>query len=160
MGQTTTILSMTLVSPDLDVAAPSGATQLRESMMALARQLRRHRSDSDLTPSQLQILGDVQRAGVIVPGELAARQSVRVQSLTGGLNSLEERGLIVRRTDTEDRRRQLIEITPTAEELLRRDRAERDMWLEQAMHANLTELERGVLALAAPILAKLAHSDT
>ena len=151
---------MTLVSPELDVAAPSGATQLRESMMALARQLRRHRSDSDLTPSQLQILGDVQRAGVIVPGELAARQSVRVQSLTGGLNSLEERGLIVRRTDTEDRRRQLIEITPAAEELLRRDRAERDMWLEHAMHANLTELERGVLALAAPILAKLAHSDT
>lgn len=153
------MLSVSLVMPELDVAAPSEATQLRESMMALARQLRRHRSDSDLTPSQLQIVGDIQRAGVIVPGELAARQGVRVQSLTGGLNTLEERGLIVRRTDPDDRRRQLLELTAAAEELLRRERAERDAWLERAMDVNLTDLERGVLALAAPILAKLAHSE-
>lgn len=151
---------MTLVIPELRVDATSEATQLRESMMALARRLRRHRSVSDLTPSQLQMLGDIQRSGVIVPGELAARQSVRVQSLTGGLNTLEDRGLIARRTDPDDRRRQLIELTPAAEDLLRRDRAERDAWLEQALHTNLTELERGVLALAAPILAKLAYSDT
>ena len=35
---------------------PAAATELREAMMALARQLRRHRSDNGLTLSQLEPL--------------------------------------------------------------------------------------------------------
>jgi DNA-binding MarR family transcriptional regulator len=137
----------------------ANATELRESIMALTRQLRRHRSDNGLTLSQQQILGEVSRAGVTTPAELATRMHVRVQSLTDGINHLEGRGLVARRTDAEDRRRQLIEITPDGMALLEADRAERDEWLHSAMRDTLTDLEFDLLMLVAPVLRKLADGE-
>lgn len=137
----------------------ANATELRESIMALTRQLRRHRSDNGLTLGQQQVLGEVGRAGVTTPAELATRMHVRAQSLTDGLNHLESRGLIARRTDPEDRRRQLVEVTADGIALLEADRAERDAWLNAAMLDTLTELEFNLLMLVAPVLRKLADGD-
>ncbi len=137
----------------------ANATELRESIMALTRQLRRHRSDNGLTLSQQQVLGEVSRAGVTTPAELAARMHVRVQSLTDGINLLESRGLVARRTDAYDRRRQLIEVTADGVALLEADRAERDDWLNAVMRETLTELEFNLLMLVAPVLRKLADGD-
>ncbi|EHB58475.1 regulatory protein MarR [Mycolicibacterium rhodesiae JS60] len=138
-----------------NTAPPAAATELREAMMALARQLRRHRPDNGLTLSQLEVLGDVSRAGVTTPAELAARLHVRVQSLTDSINELECRGLLSRRPDEADRRRQLIELTPDGLDLLLRDREQRDAWLHQSMRDHLSELEFNLLMLTAPILRKL-----
>jgi DNA-binding MarR family transcriptional regulator len=135
----------------------SAATELRESMMAVARQMRRHRPDHGLTLTQLELLGEVSRIGVITPAELGARLHVRVQSLTDSINELLSRGLIARRTDEADRRRQLIEITADGTALLEVDRAERDAWLQETMRDNLTELEFDLLMLVAPVLRKLAY---
>jgi DNA-binding MarR family transcriptional regulator len=137
----------------------ASATELRESIMALTRQLRRHRSDNGLTLSQQQVLGEVIRAGVTTPAELAMRMHVRVQSLTDGINHLESSGLVARRTDADDRRRQLIEATADGVALLEADRAERDEWLNTAMRETLTELEFNLLMLVAPVLRKLADGD-
>ncbi len=137
----------------------ANATELRESIMALTRQLRRHRSDNGLTLSQQQVLGEVSRTGVTTPAELANRMHVRVQSLTDGINHLESQGLVTRRTDDDDRRRQLIEVTPNGVALLEDDRAERDAWLNAAMRDTLTELEFNLLMLVAPGLRKLADGD-
>jgi DNA-binding MarR family transcriptional regulator len=137
----------------------ANATELRESIMALTRQLRRHRSDNGLTLSQQQVLGEVSRAGVTTPAELGTRMHVRVQSLTDGINELESRGLVARRTDPSDRRRQLIEVTDAGAELLEADRAERDRWLNTAMRDTLTDLEFDLLMLVAPVLRKLADAD-
>jgi DNA-binding MarR family transcriptional regulator len=142
-----------------EVSSKANATELRESIMALTRQLRRHRSDNGLTLSQQQLLGEVIRAGVTTPAELAGRMRVRVQSLTDGINHLESRGLVARRTDTDDRRRQLIEVTAEGVALLEDDRAERDEWLNTAMHDTLTDLEFNLLMLVAPVLRKLAYSE-
>ena len=46
----------------------SPATELRESMMAVTRQMRRHRPDHGLTLSQMELLGEVSRTGVTTPG--------------------------------------------------------------------------------------------
>ena len=71
------------------VASPtSAATELRESMMAVTRQMRRHRPDHGLTLCQMEVLGEVSRSGVTTPAELGARLHVRVQSLTDGINDL------------------------------------------------------------------------
>ncbi|WP_328352204.1 MarR family transcriptional regulator [Mycobacterium sp. NBC_00419] len=140
-----------------DASAP--ATELREAMMALARQLRRHRPDNGLTLSQLELLGDINRAVTTTPAEMAARLQVRVQSLTDSINELESRGLISRRPDDNDRRRQLIELTATGLDLLTRDRAQRDAWLSDAMREHLTDLEFNLLMLTAPVLRKLADAD-
>jgi DNA-binding MarR family transcriptional regulator len=141
-------------------SSTANATELRESIMALTRQLRRHRSDNGLTVSQQQVLGEVSRAGVTTPAELATRMHVRVQSLTEGINLLEARGLVERRTDVDDRRRQLIEATADGIALLEADRAERDAWLSAAMRDTLTELEFDLLMIVAPVLRKLADGDT
>lgn len=143
----------------VSIAPSAAATELREAMMALARQLRRHRPDNGLTLSQLEILGEVSRAGVTTPAEIAARLQVRVQSLTDSFNELESRGLLSRRPDDADRRRQLIELTGDGLELLLRDRAQRDAWLQESMRDHLSELEFNLLMLTAPVLRKLADAD-
>ncbi len=137
----------------------SAATELRESVMAVARQLRRHRPDHGLTLSQMQVLAEVTRTGAATPAELAARMHVRVQSLTDGINGLVAAGLVSRRPDDTDRRRQLVELTGAGIELLAADRAERDAWLDSTMREHLTELEFGLLLLVAPVLRKLADAD-
>ena len=138
----------------------SAATELREAMMALTRQLRRHRPDHGLPLSQLQLLGEISRAGTTTPAELGTRMGVRAQSLTDGLNELVSRGLITRRPDPEDRRRQLIDLTDAGKDLLERDRAERDAWLYATMRDNLTQLEFDLLMLVAPVLRKLAYAES
>ncbi len=143
----------------MDTSSRSAATELRESMMAVTRQMRRHRPDNGLTLSQMHLLGEISRAGVTTPAELGSRMQVRVQSLTDGINELEGRGLIARRPDEDDRRRQLIEITDAGTTLLDADRAERDEWLYATMRDNLTQLEFDLLMLVAPVLRKLAYAD-
>jgi len=143
----------------VNIAPTAPATELREAMMALARQLRRHRPDHGLPLSQLEVLSDVSRAGVTTPAEIAARLQVRVQSLTDSINELESRGLLSRRPDDADRRRQLIELTGDGLELLRHDRDQRDAWLSESMRDHLTELEFNLLMLTAPVLRKLADAD-
>jgi DNA-binding MarR family transcriptional regulator len=155
----------------------SAATELRESMMAVTRQMRRHRPDHGLTLSQMEVLGEVSRTprtrgaeqtprtrganqtGVSTPAELAVRLHVRVQSLTDSINDLVSRGLVSRRPDDDDRRRQLIEITPAGTALLDDDRAERDAWLNATMRENLSQLEVDLLMLVAPVLRKLAYAE-
>lgn len=138
----------------------SPATELRESMMAVARQMRRHRLDHGLTLSQMELLSEISRAGVTTPAELANQLHVRVQSLTDSINELFSRDLIARRPDKTDRRRQLIELTDAGTALLEADRAERDAWLHATMREGLTPLEFDLLMLVAPVLRKLAYTDT
>jgi DNA-binding MarR family transcriptional regulator len=137
----------------------SPATELRESMMAVTRQMRRHRPDHGLTLSQMELLGEITRIGVTTPAELAKRLHVRVQSLTDSINDLLSRDLIARRPDESDRRRQLIELTEAGMALLEADRAERDAWLHVTMRDTLTPLEFDLLMLVAPVLRKLAYTD-
>jgi DNA-binding MarR family transcriptional regulator len=134
----------------------SHATELREAMMAVARQMRRHRPRHGLTLTQLELLNEISRAGVTTPAELGNRLHVRVQSLTDSINELVGRGLIARRPDETDRRRQLIELTEAGSVLLEDDRSERDSWLHATMRDNLTPLEYDLLMLVAPVLRKLA----
>lgn len=149
-----------MTSATASVSTPtSAATELRESMMAVTRQMRRHRADHGLTLSQMELLGEVSRAGVTTPAELATRLHVRVQSLTDSINELVGRGLIARRPDEADRRRQLIEITEAGTALLDADRAERDAWLHDTMREHLSQLEFDLLMLVAPVLRKLAYAD-
>ncbi|MCZ4076789.1 MarR family transcriptional regulator [Rhodococcus sp. H36-A4] len=133
-------------------------SEFSEAMLALTRRLRKQRPVHYLTPSQMQILGDVERSGgSSAPVDLAAMQGVRIQSLTSNLNALEAEGLVTRTPDTADRRRLLIVMTAEGTTLVAADRAQRDKWLADAMDGELTQLERDVLHLSAPILWKLAR---
>jgi DNA-binding MarR family transcriptional regulator len=107
----------------------------------------------------MELVGEVSRTGVTTPAELANRLQVRVQSLTDSINELVSRGLIARRPDETDRRRQLIELTDAGSALLDADRADRDAWLHATMRDTLTPLEFDLVMLVAPVLRKLAYAD-
>ncbi|CAJ1584955.1 MarR family transcriptional regulator [[Mycobacterium] wendilense] len=135
------------------------ATELRESVMALARQMRRHRRAGGLTLSQIEVLGEISRSTVITPAALGARLQVRAQSLTDTINDLESAGLVSRRPDPHDRRRQLLELTELGRRFLADDRAQRDRWLHGVMSEHLSDLETSLLMLVSPILRKLADAE-
>jgi DNA-binding MarR family transcriptional regulator len=133
------------------------ASELRVSLMRLARRLRTERLDEGLTPTQLAVLGTLERHGPMTLGELASHEKVQPPSMTRTTATLEERGLLTRVTQALDRRQVQIAISGAGLALLRDDRKRRDAWLA-AQFERLTSDERALLHQVAPLLDRLAQS--
>lgn len=123
--------------------------------MRLNRRLRQERGEGAFSPNQLIVLGHLHRRGPSTPGEVAAAERQRPQSLTRVFAELETAGLIVREPGTVDRRQSVLTLTAEGERALERDMAERDVWLAGAL-ASLSTTERGVLELAGALMERLA----
>ncbi len=98
--------------------------------VALFQALRRLQQDAEvhakrlarfggLTPVQLMILKVLQEEGRLTASALSRRVSLTPATLSGLLDRLEERGLLERQRDVQDRRRQWLLISGTGRELLR-----------------------------------------
>jgi DNA-binding MarR family transcriptional regulator len=133
------------------------ASVLRLSVMRLGRRLRKERSDGSLTPSQLAVLGTLERQGPLTPRELAAHEKVQPPSMTRILAGLEALGLVDRAPHPRDGRQVLMSLTRAARELVDEDRRRRDAWLARQL-GELTPAERETLRSAAELLARLAGS--
>jgi DNA-binding MarR family transcriptional regulator len=133
------------------------ASELRVSLMRLARRLRAERLDEGLTPTQLAVLGTLDRHGPMTLGELAAHEKVQPPSMTRTTAILDERGLLTRVTEEVDRRQVRIAISDAGLALLREDRRRRDAWLAGRFD-QLTSDERALLHQVAPLLDRLAQS--
>ncbi|WP_255952157.1 MarR family winged helix-turn-helix transcriptional regulator [Streptomyces odontomachi] len=131
------------------------AVALRRGIVRLGRRLRQERPAGSLTPNQLGVLSHLGRHGPSTPGEVAAAERQRPQSLTRTFAELEAEGLIVRSPDREDRRQSLLSVTPRGRGVLVEDMANRDVWLAAALDT-LTETEREVLRLAGALMERLA----
>src|SRR5690242_18742366 len=105
------------------------ASELRTTVMRLARRLRNQRADTSLTLTQLATLGTLDRHGPLTPGELAAHERVQPPSMTRIVAGLETAGLVTRTDHPTDGRQVLVAVSPTGRELLRDDRRRRDAWL-------------------------------
>lgn len=136
---------------------PESDTQrLAMSVARLNRRLRQERQ-SELSVSQLSVLGALRLEGTATPSALAARERVSAPSVTRTLNCLEERGLIERTADPHDRRSVVVTISQLGEKVLAEERRRRDEWLTPRLKA-LTVGERVVLREAAAIMTRLAES--
>jgi DNA-binding MarR family transcriptional regulator len=133
------------------------ASELRVSLMRLARRLRAERLDEGLTPTQLAVLGTLDRHGPMTLGELASHEKVQPPSMTRTTAILDERGLLTRVIQEVDRRQVRIAISDAGLALLREDRKRRDAWLA-ARFEQLTSDERALLHQVAPLLDRLAQS--
>ncbi len=133
------------------------SSQLRMSVMRLARRLRNERADFSLSLNQLAVLATLDRHGPLTPRELAAHEKVQPPSMTRILGVLEERGLVVRTPHPTDGRQVLVADTPEATGLLREDRRRRDVWLSRRL-AELTPQERATLREASKILERIAQA--
>ncbi|HZV27489.1 MAG TPA: MarR family transcriptional regulator [Acidothermaceae bacterium] len=133
------------------------ASEFRVSLMRLGRRLRLERPDEGPTPTQLAVLGTLERHGPMTLGELASHEKVQPPSMTRTTATLVERGLLTRVTAPADRRQVQIAISDAGLALLREDRKRRDAWL--AGHFDkLTSDERALLHQVAPLLDRLAQS--
>lgn len=72
-----------------------------------------------ITAGEARALSHAARAGVVRQHVLADRMGLEAMTLSGYLDRLEARGLVARRTDPTDRRARLVELTASAESVLR-----------------------------------------
>lgn len=149
---------MSTGSPTPNIAPPADlAARLRLVVTRLARQLRQ-RAVVDLTPSQISALATIDRNGPVTLGELAALERVQPPSVTVVATRLEEKGLVVRRTDPRDRRVSRVETSKDGRKLLARSRSRKDAELDRRLRS-LTDEDRATLAAAASILERLVESE-
>ncbi|MEE2693038.1 MAG: MarR family transcriptional regulator [Pseudomonadota bacterium] len=91
---------------------------LRRILRATELNARTLARSTGLTPSQLIVLNLVAHLGDATPTELARRASLTLATMTTLVDRLEDRGLITRRRDENDRRRMLIRITRAGKKTL------------------------------------------
>jgi DNA-binding MarR family transcriptional regulator len=135
-------------------AAPSLGSQLRLSVMRLARRLRQQTAGG-ITQSQLSALATVAKHGPVSLGELAGIERIAPPTMTRIAARLEEQGLVERRPDAADRRVARVVVSPAGDALLADIRTRRDAFLTERLQ-ELTSDERAVLAKAIPLLERLA----
>jgi len=129
--------------------------ELRRGVIRLSRRLRAERPADALSANKIGVLAQLHNAGPSTPGDIAAAEHHQPQSLTRIFNELQQAGLISRERSATDRRQFVLAITAAGEQALTRDMAGRDAWLTSAL-AGLTRTERQILAIAGPILDRLA----
>lgn len=130
------------------------ASELR---VVLGRLVRRLRAEGGFPLSQAAVLGRLDREGAQSVSDLAASERVRPQSMAQTVSELESAGLVSRRPDPDDRRRQLVELTAQGSERLYEDRRRRIGWLAEAIGSDLSDEEQDTLESALPLLERLAE---
>jgi DNA-binding MarR family transcriptional regulator len=133
------------------------ASELRTSVMRLARRLRRMRADTTLSLGQLAALGTLDRHGTMTPGELAAHERVQPPSMTRIIKALEESGYVSRTPHATDGRQVVVALTASGTRLLKEDRRQREAWLAQRLR-DLEPEDRDLLHRAAEVLDRLGRS--
>jgi DNA-binding MarR family transcriptional regulator len=130
------------------------ARELRIGLSRLRRKLREVSSFDELTPSQTSVLSRLMD-GPKGTSDLAGLEGVRPQSMAATVAALEERGLVVRRQDPEDGRRQLLALTDEAHAYISDARSVRESWLAAALKERYTAQERAKIAEALKLLERL-----
>ncbi len=126
------------------------------SVTRLARRLRRERR-TDLTATQLSVLGTIRQHGPMAMGTLAAYERVRPPSITRTVHYLAELGLLRREAHPSDRRQVVLHLSVDGEELLAAERQRRDAWLAQRLR-ELDPADKELVRRAVGVLERLAHA--
>lgn len=126
-------------------------------MFRLVRRMRQERPEGEVSYSQLNVLGWLEREGPMSNADLAAAERVTPQTMMRATADLVATELISRADNPADRRQVLLKITPAGATLVREDRRRRDTFLAQAMASTLTPTERELLRLAAGLMDKLSE---
>ena len=139
--------SATATAPQLSL---EDADRLRLAIARLQRRMRLQ-ANAGITPSQLAVLGTLNRLGPLTLGELAAAESVAPPSMTRTAVALEEKELVERMVVSDDRRSVRLRLTPRARRLMQTIRAQRTAWIAERVAeleaSDVRALERGIAAL-------------
>jgi len=131
------------------------AKTVRRTVSQLARKLRPSLSEDGISVAKLSVIGQVHRAGTLTPTELAAREGVKLQTLTRLLAELEAGGWLQRTRDRADGRRSLLAVTPRGtKRLFEAARDTRDR-LTRLIEVHLSAAERSLLLDSCALLERL-----
>lgn len=125
------------------------------SVTRLARRLRQERH-TDLTPTQLSVLGTLSRRGALTVGALAAAERVQPPSMTRTVNCLTELGLVHREANASDGRQVVLHVSDKGSALLGTERERRDAWLAKRLR-ELEPADRQALRRVSGVLERLAQ---
>jgi len=140
------------------VAEPTTAELAHELRDTIARLVRRLRLEPGPPAPQLTVLARLDREGPASVSDLAAAERMRPQSMAQTVGDLERAGLVSRRPDPADKRRQFVALTAAGRKLLHATRARREGWLTDALERELSAAERTALADAVALLGRVADA--
>lgn len=139
-------------------SAVGAAREVRTVFSRLRRRLKESYDTEGLTPSQTSALSRLGKDGPASTSELAAAERVRHQSMATTLAVLEERGLVRRRPDPEDGRRQLVSLTRAGRTFLDDKRRAGEEWLARSLQEQCTEKERQTVLRAMALLDRITQT--
>lgn len=133
------------------------ARELRTVVGRLRRRLRQTYDTDGLTPTQTSVLSRLDKTGPASTSDLAAAEGVRHQSMATTLAAVDERGLIQRRADPHDGRRQLVSLSAAGRAFLDDRRRIGEEWLARALEDRYTERERQAVLKALALLDRVTQ---
>lgn len=101
--------------PSTSRSLPIALLRAREQVMGPIRDML---SDVGITEQQWRVLRVLEESGPQEPTRIAERACLLLPSLTRILHKLEEKNLILRERDMQDKRRQIVQITGAGEEVI------------------------------------------
>ena len=141
-----------------ETRAATLASELRILSGQLKRRLREQSNLSDVTPSQIAVLGRLERDGPTTVTELARAEGMRPQSMGAITAALEAAGHITGTPDPADGRRTILSLTQSCRDWIAAARAAREDWLLRAIQTHLTLSEQDALARGLDLLRRVVES--
>ncbi len=109
------IWPMSRTLPSTSRSLPIALLRAREQVMGPIRAML---ADVGITEQQWRVLRVLDEAGAMEPTRIADEACLLLPSLTRILQKLEEKDLILRRRDEEDKRKQIVQISATGSEVI------------------------------------------
>ena len=144
-----------LIDPE---AVHSMAEDLRVLAGKLRRRLREESHVGDFTPSQVQVLGLLEREGPATVTALARALGMRPQSMGETLSVLKAAGLVSGAPDPNDGRQTVLSLTPAFRKKIKASRAAREDWLFRTIQTRFSAAEQQQLAVGVELLKRLIDS--
>ncbi|MCY7326627.1 MAG: MarR family transcriptional regulator [Microbacteriaceae bacterium] len=133
------------------------SSELRASVIRLARRLRAEKADDGLTDGQTPVLGVLAVRGAQTLSQLSEIERVTLPSMNRTVGALVAAGYVERHPSTEDRRKVLLSLSAAGQDVVRETRRRRDEWLCGRLET-LTPAQRCALVEAAAVLQGLAEN--
>lgn len=134
------------------------ASQLVRAVVGpLRRRIRAVSGTDDISLTKATVLARLIDHEGLTVSDLAAAEGMRHQSMATIVARLEELGLVERRRDPSDGRRQLMALTADGRRRAEADRQARGEWLAEQLAGKCTEDERQTVIAAMAILERILH---